>query len=190
MRRRIIVIIIAVLILVIPAVIALIIVKRSPKLQNVVLKVANVNTVANTNSAAANVNTVKVTDPQAKDRQAITFVSRNFAEQYGSGSNQNNFANLIDAETFGTPNFNTSLDRSIAQQKTTLKTTPFTSTITKALSITISGLTASTATVVVTTQRQETIDRSVRTYYQDLLLQMLKVGADWKVNGAGWKTPS
>lgn len=184
MRRRLIIVAVSLIVVVIPAVIIIYAVNRSPQLQNTVLKVANVNRPsANVNPANANT----ITDPRASDRQAVTFTSRNFAERFGSESNQNNFANFVQAKAYGTTSFNASVERSIAQQRLTAKTTPYTGTITKALSISIGTLGKASTSVTVSTQRQETIDRTERVYYQDLILEMLKVGNDWKVNAASWK---
>ncbi len=184
MSRRLIIIISASVILIVPAIVIILLVNRNPKLQNTILKVANINQ-AVTNTTTTNTNTPA--NALAKDREAAVFVARSFAERFGSGSNQNNFSNLILAETYGTKSFNDSLNRSIAQQKLTLKTTPFQSTITKAMSISVGSFTTTSGHLTVTAQRQETIDRAVRVYYQDLILEMLKVGADWKVNAASWK---
>ncbi len=185
MRRRIIIIVASLVVLVVPAVLIILAVHRNPQLQNTVLKAANVNqTVANANTVT---NTTPHVDPRASDRAAIIFVSRNFAERFGSTSNQNNFANFTQAETYGTVSFNQALDRGLAQQRLTLSTTPYTATVTKALSMSINTLSATTANVTVSAQRHETIDRTERTYYQDLILEMVKVGSDWKVNAASWK---
>lgn len=187
MRRRLIIISIAVLVLVIPSIVIVWLVNRSPRLQNAVLKVANVNTSTNTNSIASNTNTT-VSDPQAVDRAAVIYAARNFAERYGSESNQNDFANIVQAEAFCTDAYTAQLNATMAQQRLTLKTTPFTSTVTKALSISVTALTGSTANVTVGTQRQETIDRTERVYYQDLVVQVVKDGNSWKISGATWQS--
>lgn len=183
MRRRLIIIALALAALVVPTIVVVVIVKSNPKLQNAVLRVANVNqpTVANL------ANTNRVTAAADANRARVLFVARNFAEQYGSGSNQNDFANLVQAEQFGTAAFNSSLNASITQQRSTLKTTPYHSYVTRVIVLSIGSLSPTSATVTITTRRVETTDQTPKTYFQDLILVMQKVGTDWKVASAGWK---
>ena len=186
MNRRILYVAIGLVVLVVPAIVIAYLIHRSPSLQNTVAKLGNLNTSANTNTTVTAVTPTANTNKN-NDDVSITFVSRNFAETYGSGSNQNNFANVVEAEKWATANYKQFLNASIAQQKATLVTTPYHAFLTTALVIKINGQTEKTANVVVSTQRQETTDKTTKTYYQDLSVDLLKVGTEWQVNAAAWK---
>ncbi|MBI2984262.1 MAG: hypothetical protein HYY50_01410 [Candidatus Kerfeldbacteria bacterium] len=186
MPRRLLIILIALAALIIPVLIVLIAVDRSPQLQNTVLKLSNTNQAAsNTNAPAANGNTNAAT-PETAEATAIRFVARNFTETYGSGTNQNDYVHLTAAKSWGTKSFNDFLDRSAAQQRLTTATQPFHGIVTKALVLTISQQSSQTASLTVSTQRKETIDQKTEVYYQDLYLDLVKEGDDWKVNAASW----
>lgn len=187
MRRRLIIILVAMAVLIVPVIIAAVILKRSPTLQNTVLRLANVPGSTNATNTAANGNTNTAAAGQIVDKTQIIFVSRNFTELYGSGSNQNNFQNITDAEKWTTQSFANYLNTSLVQQRATLQATPYHDIITTTLVTTVTRQTSTVAAVTVSTQRQETIDRQTKTYYQDILLDLLKVGNDWRVNAAAWR---
>lgn len=188
MRQRLLIIASGILILVGIGVVGVLLVNRSPKLQNTVLKIANSNSaVTTTNQATTNTTVATTADA---DAAAITYAARNFSEQYGSGSNQNDFANLVVAQRWGTKGFNEFLNRSIVQQRQTNVTTPFHSFVTQALVMNITAHTTQIAAVTVSTQRQETTGQAAKTYYQDIQLNFLKEGSDWRVNAAAWKPVS
>lgn len=183
MSRRILIIVIVAAVLIIPAVVVLWLVNRSPSLQNKVLQLANTNTTIvniNTNSAS---NTNTVNNPEA---DAIKLTARNFAETYGSYNSQNNYANLTDAKAWSTIAFGAYLDRTAVQGQQQPAPAEYQATLTKAVVMKIAKQTAGTATVVVTTQRQDTAGQKVTTYYQDLTLELQKVGDNWLVNAASW----
>ena len=188
MPRRLLIVLIIFAALVIFAVALLIVVDRSPSLKNAVYRISNqtdknaaIVPIGNANTNAA------VTDPQAADRAAVTYVARNFAEIYGSGNNENDFANLTDAQTWGTDNFNGYLQRTIAQSRLTLDTSTYQGTVTKALVINVANLAAGTAKVTVGTQRVDTIGVNERTYNQEIYIDLVKQGDLWKVNAAAWQ---
>jgi hypothetical protein len=182
MRRRLIIIAIAVLVISVPALIAVIVVDRSPALQNTVLRLSN-QSVANENVAVTNIATNVATNP---DHASITYAARNFAEVYGSGTNQNNVAHYQQAKQWATADFSRFLDRLIAQERNT-PTTPFHRVISSALVVSITRQTPTIASVTIGLQRQETIDTTTKTYNQELHLDLIKVQTDWKVNAASWQ---
>src|SRR5437899_1530643 len=159
MSRRLLFILIGVAALVIPVVIAAFVINRTPRLRNAVLKLGNVNVSSNVNAIAANTNVSGTVNSPSADRTQIKFVSRNFAETYGSGSNQNNAGNIVDAEKWATASLTTTLNSQIAQQRATQTVTPYHGILTTALVMNITKQTTTTAVVAVSTQRQETIDR-------------------------------
>ena len=182
MRRRIIIIIIAILAISVPALIALFVIDRSPALQNSVLQLTNQGN-DNQNIAVTNTAVNTAVNP---DRDPIIYVARNFAETYGSGTNQNNLAHYEQAKSWATPDFARFLDRLIAQERAT-PTTPFHRLISTALVVSITRQTPTVASVTVALQREETIDTTEKTFTQELYVDLVKQGADWKVNAAAWQ---
>lgn len=183
MPRRLRFILITLAVLVVPAVIILLLVDRSPTLSNTVLRLANQSTNVNGNTnTPTNTNAVQA-DPEAI---AVEYVARNFSETYGSGTNQNDFAHIEQAKLWGTENFNSFLDRTANQERATLVTTPYHGIVSQALVVQVTNRTATSAAATVSLQRTETIDQDERTYTQDLLLNLVKVGTDWKINAAAW----
>lgn len=185
MPRRLIIVLIVFAALVIPTVILLFVVDRNPGLQNIVHQVTNTNGASNGNVNQPTTNTNASADNP--DQTAVIYVSRNFAETFGSGNNENDFAHLVAAKIWGTQNFNQFLDRTITQGRLTEPTTPYHSFITKAVVIDVTKLAATTAAATIDTQRVELLDDKETVYYQKLLIDLVKVGDDWKVNAAFWQ---
>lgn len=185
MRRRLLIMIVIAAVLVIGAIAVVFFVDRNPALQNSVLQIANINvntnSGVNTNQPPANTNTAADQDLVKRE-----YAARNFTESFGSGTSQDNFANWEKTKPFVTDTFGAFLDRSLAQQRQANLTGAYRAYITKALVVTTTKSTATTASMTIGTQRQETIDTVTTTYYQDLLLDLVKVGDDWKVNAAAW----
>ena len=188
MRRRLLIILISIAVIVVTASVAAWIIFRSPTLTNTVLNLANVQSNTNTGGIPVNTNT---TDPAAEaaaaEAAAINFTSRNFIETYGSYNNQNNFSHVTEAKKWTTASFSKFLDQEVARQRVGLATTPYHEYLTTALVFTVTAKSNTTAAVTVSTQRQEIKDGKTTTYYQDLLLDLLKVDGSWKVNAASWK---
>lgn len=184
MRHRIIIFSILFLVLVVGGSLALFLVNRSPALQNAVYKATN--TAPSENSATAlNTNTAKpVTTP---DREATIFVARNFTETYGSFSNQNNGSNLIEAKAYATTSYATALQSQVAAVQTAPPAKEYSGTVTHALVFTSIKLTATVAQMVVSTQQAVTTGTSTKNQGRDLLVDLVKIDGEWKVNAAVWK---
>ncbi len=185
MPRRLIIIAAAFVTLVGVSVAVILIVRRSPTLQNTVSKLANLPTNANTSTVVRNVNSGQAASLEA-DRQRISYAARNFTERYGSGSNQNDFSHLVEAQAFVTKSYATVLRVQIAQGRLANVTVPYHGFVTKALVISFAKLTSTSAVVVISAQRQETTGADTKTYNQDLHVDLLKVGGAWQVNAAEW----
>lgn len=185
MRRRIIIISVAVLIIAGGAVAVLYAIKRSPQLQNAVLKLANTTNTSATSVPSGNTNVNRVSLPP--DRQAIIFVARNFTERYGSGSNQNGGSNLIEAQLYGTTLFNNFLHTQAIQAQQAAADPVYHGTISKALAFQVLKQSATSATVLVSTQQTIITGSVTTTATKDLLVDLQKIGSDWKVSGAVWK---
>lgn len=185
MPRRLLIILIAAAVLIVGAIAVVWFVNRSPSLQNRVERLANLNTntasTANANTAPNNTNTAADADLVARE-----YAARNFAESYGSGTSQDNFSNWEKTKPFTSQSFAAFLDRTLNQQRQANLTGPYRAYLTTALVVATTATTATTARMTIGTQRQETIASETMTYYQDLLLDLVKVGDDWKVNAAAW----
>lgn len=186
MSRRYLIMVIGAAALILATIILVLIINRDPELQNRVLNLANIptNTSGGTNTNAAVVNTNAPVDP---DQAARDYTARNFAESYGSGSSEDNFSNWEKAKPFATASFNGFLERTRNQQRQETLSGPYHAYLTKTLVVTTNAASATTANMTVGTQRQETIESETTTYYQDLVLDLIKVGDDWRVNAAAWK---
>ncbi|GEM_PF-2485926 len=186
MSRRLLFIIGAAVLLIGAAIAVILLVNRSPALQNKVLQLANVNSsnanVQNSNTQPVNTNTAVDNDQVVRE-----YAARNFAEAFGSGSSEDNFSNWEKTKPYVTDSFGAFLDRTLAQQRQINLTGPYHSYLTQSLVVTTTKVAPTTAAMTIGTQRQETIDQDTKVYYQDLLLDLVKVGSDWKVNAASWR---
>lgn len=184
-RKKIIIIGTALIVLIGGSVAVVLVVRKSPALQNTIYKVANVNAPAvNTNQAVTNVNAPVAADT---NRSQINYVARNFAERFGSGSNQNQGSNYMAAQEFGTKAFNTYLTTLANQEKNKTTTGKYHGYISRVLTITITKLNTLTASAVLGMQRQETLDTTTKNYNQNLSIELQKVGSDWKIDAAAWQ---
>lgn len=182
MRQRIIIASIAFILLVGGGSLALWLVNRSPALQNAIYKATN--TTAPIDNRNTNAEAVKPTTP---DRESTIFVARNFTEVYGSFSNQNGGSNLTEAQIYATSSYAAVLRAQAAATKVALPTAEYSGTITRALVFTNIKLLAATAQIVVSTQQDVTTGTSTKTQLRDLLVDLVKVDGEWKVNAAVWK---
>ncbi len=122
----------------------------------------------------------------------VLFVAQSFAERFGSYSNQSDYRNFDDLEVFMTDSMN---DWILKYKEELKKENPGIDTYyaveTKAISSEFTELDeeAGTAEVIIKTQRQEFENdiTNPRIFYQDILLQLVKVDDQWKVKGAYWQ---
>jgi len=112
-------------------------------------------------------------------------VARNFAERFGSFSTDSNYANLEEVKLFATEKMIAELDRIIADSQ---RAGSFYGVTSKVLKVDIKEMDESQGLAVVSLQRQETkAGRPDLVYYQDLNLDLVKQGDDWKVDAAIWQ---
>lgn len=186
MRRTLLIASIAVLILVGLGVGTTLLINRTPKLKNALEQKINTNISVNTNAAVDNTNlTVSNTNTDA-EREAIIFVARNFTERFGTGSTDDKFAGMLSATTWGTVSLNDNLRKNIITLYGNPGTT-YRSFETKALVFSFTRRTDATAALTIGTLRTETIDRSAKSYNQNLQLTLIKSGGLWKVDSANWE---
>ncbi len=156
-------------------------VNRTPKLQNTIDRLANIN-------HSATIAVVNRTAPPAPnaDRTAATVAGRAFAERFGSGSNQNPEA-ILSAAIFSTPRLGDTISSNVATEKKQPLPVTEVATVTQALVVLVVRLDTTSAALTVTTQRQQTTGAQVKTQNQDLQLTMLKQNGKWLVDIAVWK---
>lgn len=108
-----------------------------------------------------------------------------FAERFGSYSTDEPVKNMADLEPFMTANFKNS-----AALQTNLESPGiFSGFSTKALSSNLISSNSNSATIVVKTQRTQTLgaDASSKTFIASLELYAVKSGNDWKIDSAKWQ---
>ncbi len=130
----------------------------------------------------------KVVQEERTNTASLQSASKTFAERYGSYSTEAEFANLRDVLPLMSASFARSTQAFIDGAT---PASEYYGVTTHVISIEVNAVdeTAGTATVTVTTQREEakkTIqDSSVR--YSDLVLTFVKEDDAWKVSSAKWE---
>ncbi|MEK7637086.1 MAG: hypothetical protein AAB402_01685 [Patescibacteria group bacterium] len=185
MGRRIIFFASALVVMIGLALVIILSVTRSPRLQNAVYRVTNTAPPVTNRPTDAPANANR--SPYTPDRQAIIYVARNFTERYGSGSNQNGGRNLTDAQAYATAAYGDFLGAQIAQARSAPPPKEYHGTVTRALVFNVLKQTTAAASVVVATQQTVTVGTAATVQTKDLLIDLVKVGADWKVSAAVWK---
>jgi hypothetical protein len=126
------------------------------------------------------------------DKQNILFIASSFAERFGSYSNQSDYRNFEELSIFMTESVRkwaASYKEQLKKQNPSIDT--YYALETKAISTKINSLDeqAGTSEILVKTQRQEFNNtlNNPRIFYQDILLKLIKVNNEWKVNGVYWQ---
>ncbi len=113
-----------------------------------------------------------------------TQLAANFAERFGTFSNQAGMQNLKDAEAFMTANLRAWAEKSIAAAaKIKNNITAYQGTITKAVSTDVKSSNTTSADVTVHCQRKS----GDKVAYQDLAVKLVKTGDNWLVDQAVWQ---
>jgi len=137
-------------------------------------------------------NTAGAAPTSERTKQNILFIASSFTERFGSYSNQSNFKNFDELAVFMTDHMKTWVASSKEKlQKQYPDLNKYYALETKAISTQVNNLDDKTgkSEIMVKTQRQEfnnTINNP-RIFYQELLLKLIKVNDEWKVDGAYWQ---
>jgi len=115
----------------------------------------------------------------------------NFAERYGSFSNQNLFQNIIDLAPLMSVKMKAYSEQSIAAAKPQ-NTSVYSGTTTKAIRASLASLNEGKgqAEVIVSTQRfiaTSSTDNITKVYYQDISIKFILEDGEWRIDGAYWK---
>ena len=126
------------------------------------------------------------------EKQNFTFIATSFVERFGSFSNQGGYKNFDELTVFMTDSMNkwaTSYKQQLMKEHPDLNI--YYALVTKAISTDIRNMDekAGTGEILIKTQRQEYKNTlsNPRIFYQDILLKMVKINNEWKVNGAYWQ---
>lgn len=115
-----------------------------------------------------------------------------FAERFGSFSNQTDFVNITDLKSAMTASMAAWADGYLADARAAgTDTTVYSGTTTRALKADIEAFdeNAGTATVRVGTQRRQDASGTAagEVYYQDIVIELIKVNGEWKADSAEWQ---
>lgn len=138
---------------------------------------------------------VQGTAPQITTTQqdpGLLLIAQSFVERFGSYSNQGRFENFNDLRIFMTD----TMWRWVETHKRELEDrygdfNTYYGIETRVISRSIDSIDDSAGRAIITckTQRQEfsTATGSPTVYYQDIRLELVRIGGEWKVNGAYWE---
>ncbi|MFA6428630.1 MAG: hypothetical protein WCW02_03780 [Candidatus Buchananbacteria bacterium] len=146
----------------------------------------NLNSATNSNNQASPGPAKKMSETELAT-VSVTRLASDFAERFGSYSNQNNFSNLQELKLVATKSWQDYLNTQI---KTLAKTSAqiYSGVTTKALSSQVKNITSDSASVLVNTQRQQaSANGPDKIYYQAIVVRLLKVGSQWLVDEAKWQ---
>ena len=107
-----------------------------------------------------------------------------FAERYGSFSSESNYANLRDLLPLMTDDLAGRTEEIMATPPPV--TEPYGMT-TRVLSTTVNALSANAASLVLSTQKEETKAGGQTLTYPTLLLEFQKINSVWKVSSVTWQ---
>lgn len=128
---------------------------------------------------------------QADEQSSLRRLAAAFAERFGSFSNTSDFVNLSDLKAFMSPDMSAWADTYIADARARGRdSTVYFGVTTRALSATVESFDsdAGTAVIRVATQRREDSGTSLESevYYQDLMMDFVKIDDIWKADSAEW----
>src|SRR3989339_206310 len=140
---------------------------------------------------------VKIAPPTVAEKQAASIgaVAKTFVERFGSYSNQSGYSSLAELEALSTESFAAWLESNCVPKlkKEHDPSGYYYEISTEAPMIASVEQSATAAKFVVTTQRIEKTDNGEKTFQQDIVLDMKKIGDEWRGGGAYWqkkkKTP-
>lgn len=115
-------------------------------------------------------------------------VARSFVERFGSFSTESDYANVDDVMTLATSSLQARL-QSIAEEARRDISSSYYGVSTRVIAMEVTTETENTASMKITTQRQESIDSpaNTSTSYQEIDLQLVKNGDTWLVDDFQWQ---
>ena len=134
---------------------------------------------------------VKIAPPTVAEKQAASIgaVAKTFVERFGSYSNQSGYSSLAELEALSTESFAAWLQSNYVPElkKEHDPAGYYYEISTEAPMIASVEQSATAAKFVVTTQRIEKTDNGEKTFQQDIVLDMKKIGDERRGDGAYWQ---
>lgn len=157
-----------------------------PVVQNNVFNTPNAGVLADVQGLTGQIATSEAA------KQSVLFIATSFTERFGTYSNQSNYKNFDELAVFMTDSMKKWV---LSYQEDLKKKNPdinvYYALETKAISSQINTLDEKTGKgeILVKTQRQELKNSPAnpRIFYQDILLKLVKINNEWKVDGAYWQ---
>lgn len=145
----------------------------------------------NFNKELEGIKGVELTEEQ-KTIADLTRFAATFVERFGSFSNESDYENLRDLEVFMTVAMQNWTEGYIKDKlkENELVSSDYYGITTKALATKIIDFIADKeANISVSTQRQESTGstKNSKVYYQDILLNLVKVENEWKIDAVYWQ---
>lgn len=117
-------------------------------------------------------------------------VARIFVERFGSYSSESNFANVDDVMSLASTGYQSTLKSLVAQYRQDLAANSgYTGVSTRVINAVLVSEAESAATFLIKTQREEAVGTpgNATLRYQDVEVDLIKVGEDWLINDLNWK---
>ncbi|MFH1662112.1 MAG: hypothetical protein ABIA02_03380 [Candidatus Falkowbacteria bacterium] len=115
-------------------------------------------------------------------------ISINFAERFGSYSNQSDFGNIRDSKVFMSEKMKKWADDFISSSREQKgDSTIYNGMVTKAISQEVKSFTDNSGEILVSAQRKEIKDSGENIFYQDILIKFIQEEGEWKVDDAKWQ---
>lgn len=144
------------------------------------------NTLSNINTALPVNAVVNSSMPSTAD-QDVGRIARIFVERYGSFSNHNNYENIRNVLTLMTPEFQKRSEKQM-ENKPSAVTEEYYGITTKVLSVNVTTITDTDATISLSTQRVESKGKNTPNIFtQEVVVNMEKSNGNWRVADMTWK---
>lgn len=121
---------------------------------------------------------------------AVRQVAMTFTERFGSFSSEGQYVNLTDLYPLMTERYQRQTETEVARLRARPGSAAFAATSTVVINVTVdlpNGETSTSGTARVMTQRTAASGtQAPRTYGQEITVKLVKVGEDWRVDGATW----
>ncbi|MBU1180327.1 hypothetical protein KJ885_05265 [Patescibacteria group bacterium] len=127
-----------------------------------------------------------------QEESSASIVAKNFTEIYGSYSNQSNYANIESSLPLLSASFKARMSAFLKTSRATyVPATEYSGVTVVVIGTTIESMneTAGTATILLKTQRKESVGAQANytVKYQDIRLTLVKEGGVWLVASAKWE---
>ena len=128
-------------------------------------------------------NTMSISSAE-KDRRSFENTAKFFIEMLGSYSPDANFQNIIDLESLMTQKMQTWAENFIIGNRDNGSKESITTTVTNSK---ILNYSSNSGTILFNTRRNKLIDNNVENYNQDVKVDLIRMGSDWKIDNVSWQ---